>query len=317
MRGRRGTRSSSTTRRSGERKSKSRRGTKPQAGLPAPRLTPGVSEPEYAESIGSTLEDAIEKALDVLGARDDEVDVEILEEGKRGFLGFGIRRPFRVRVSWREDNTQEIVVDKDPPKPTSPPLESRQPKARPSDRPDRAKGPGRSSRSGGSRSAPADIPQPVPVEGLDSIARDAVNELLGLMGLDADVRVVETPEGVLCELDSPDDEGLLIGKRGETRAALQHILHRILSRRAGQAITVQVDVGGYWDRRVEELREEAQQLAARALESDHSMETDFLSPQERRIIHRELEDNDSVRTESLGRGLHKKVAVTPITYSRQ
>ena len=131
MRGRRGTRNSSTTRRSGDRKSNSRRAPGSKSSSPQPsrsqdsrpqtRLTPGVSEPEYAESIGNTLEDAIEKALNVLGARDDEVDVEILEEGKRGFLGFGIRRPFRVRLSWREDTTQEIVVDKEEASPAPPP----------------------------------------------------------------------------------------------------------------------------------------------------------------------------------------------------
>ena len=153
------------------------------------------------------------------------------------------------------------------------------------------------------------------LEGLDATAQESTRELLNLMDVDAEIRVVTMQEGVRCELDSPEDEGLLIGKRGETRAALQHILHRILSRKVGQAVTVQVDIGGYWDRRVEKLRAEAQTLAERAIEEDRPMETDFLSPQERRIIHRELEGNENVRTDSVGRGLHKKVAVTPSVVS--
>lgn len=74
------------------------------------RMRAGTSEPEYAESIGDSLDLAIRQAVDILGAREDEVDVEVLEEGRRGFLWFSPKRPFRVRVTWRADQTHEEIV---------------------------------------------------------------------------------------------------------------------------------------------------------------------------------------------------------------
>ena len=51
------------------------------------------------ESQGKTVEEAVSEALLALGAREDEVEIEVLEEGRSGFLGVFGSKPARVRVS--------------------------------------------------------------------------------------------------------------------------------------------------------------------------------------------------------------------------
>jgi spoIIIJ-associated protein len=271
-----------------------------------------VSEPEYAESVGTTLEDAIEKALEVLEAREDEVDVEILEEGKRGFLGFGTRRPFRVRVTWSEDPTEEILVGDlaptDEESSGSTPSSGTETPAR------REWGAGRiRSLAPESRETTSEFVELTPdaARKLEAEAEEVTAVFLDLMALEAEVETSVTIEGIRIDLQSDRDEALLIGKRGETRAALQHILNRILSRRTGSFVPIHVDIANYWERRVDRLTREAGQLADRAVLEGVGTQSEPLPPQERRIIHRALLDDARVTTESVGKGLHKSVLIQP------
>ncbi len=59
--------------------------------------------------IGATVEEAISLALQKLGNTREQVDVEVLQEGKKGFLGFGAR-PAEVRVTVKED-VQAIIEE--------------------------------------------------------------------------------------------------------------------------------------------------------------------------------------------------------------
>ena len=53
------------------------------------------------ETEGETLDDAITKALNLLGVERDKVSVDVLAEEKMGLLGFG-RQNARVRATIRE-----------------------------------------------------------------------------------------------------------------------------------------------------------------------------------------------------------------------
>src|SRR5262245_6038462 len=73
-----------------------------------------VADLEFAEALGPTVDQAIQNAIEILGAREDEVEIEILDEGARPFLGIGRAKPFRVRVSWREDLDEEVFEEEIP-----------------------------------------------------------------------------------------------------------------------------------------------------------------------------------------------------------
>ena len=82
-------------------------------------------------------------------------------------------------------------------------------------------------------------------------SRETLHTLLALK-VEAQVRAEEDQERVRLEL-AGNDAGLLIGKRGQTLEALQFLVGRILSRQVGNQTRVLVDVGGYRERRWQQL----------------------------------------------------------------
>jgi spoIIIJ-associated protein len=220
-----------------------------------------------------------------------------------------MKRPFRVRVSWREDQTEEIMLDAPSVTPSIAPSSERSRQAsRPRSRPPR---PVRSAPDPGPGESDLSDLTPAALGELGGAAAELTREILALMGIDAGVKTAVDGEGVRIDLDSDQGEALLIGKRGETRAALQHVINRILSRRAGTFTPVLVDVAQYWERRLDRLMREARELADRAARKGVAAQSEPLSPQERRVIHRALTDDARVTTESIGKGLHKCVLVRP------
>lgn len=57
---------------------------------------------KMVEAVGKTVEEAIEVGLQQLGAPREEVEIEVLEVGSRGFLGLGAKQA-KVRLVWRQD----------------------------------------------------------------------------------------------------------------------------------------------------------------------------------------------------------------------
>jgi spoIIIJ-associated protein len=128
------------------------------------------------------------------------------------------------------------------------------------------------------------------------------------MGLTFQVARIEDGYEVVFETEGSD--GLLIGRGGETLAALQHLISRMASR-MDEALHVRVDVAGYRRRRQDQLRRSARDLAERALGSGREMVTEPLPADERRVVHLTLAEDPRVETRAIGEGLTKRVAVVP------
>src|SRR5258706_355323 len=103
----------------------------------------------------------------------------------------------------------------------------------------------------------------------------------------------------------------LIGREGETLAALQHLVARMLRARSPEdAIPrVEVDVAGFRDRRVESLRELARELIEEVRETGNEASTEPLSAIERRVVHLEVAEVEAFTTVSIGDGLFKRVVI--------
>lgn len=106
-----------------------------------------------------------------------------------------------------------------------------------------------------------------------------------------------------------EDSGLLIGREGQTLAALQYLASRIVSRTMNAPVRMQFDVGDYRERQDERLRELAFSLAERVRSSGRSCSTRPLSSYHRRIIHLTLQNAPDVQTRSSGEGPLKRVIV--------
>lgn len=91
------------------------------------------------------------------------------------------------------------------------------------------------------------------------VAFKIVSSILGETPVE--VKIMENRVDI--HVDCGDDSGLLIGREGQTLAALQYLTSRIVSRRMEAPVRVQFDVGDYRERQDDRLRELALALAER------------------------------------------------------
>lgn len=290
---------------------------------------------ESVEAEGRTANEATEKALQELGLRRDQVDVEVLSEGKPRLLGFR-GEPARVRVT---------------PKPAPAPRAARAPVSEPVDEEedfeddedadeesddeedegddleDEDEEYDEDEEDEDEESAPpaeltrrsaAVVAVPAPDASEVEIAVSVLENLVQLMGLEATVtpREPETAGDGLGMIESVldvegDDLGILIGRRGQTLMSLQYVLNLILSKKTGRRVAYGVDVDGYRRRREEALVSLAKRTASRVRGTGRSVTLEPMPPNERRIVHMALADDPAVLTVSIGEGEARKVAITP------
>lgn len=117
--------------------------------------------------------------------------------------------------------------------------------------------------------------------------------------------------GPRVRVDWEGDAGLLIGRDGQTLAAVQYLAARMLSRAMGSALRVQLDIGNYRARQDDRLRELARTLAEKVRQTGRPFSTRPLSSYHRRVIHLCLQDDASVQTRSIGEGPQKRVLIAP------
>jgi spoIIIJ-associated protein len=122
----------------------------------------------------------------------------------------------------------------------------------------------------------------------------------------------EIREDQICLNIISNGTGLLIGKRGKTLGALQHLVAKILHREVGENVTVIVDTENYRSKRELSLTELAQQLSEKVKKSRRSLTTGPMNAQDRRIIHLALKEDLEVRTKSKGEGNLRRVVIYPV-----
>jgi spoIIIJ-associated protein len=159
-------------------------------------------------------------------------------------------------------------------------------------------------------------PLPEPIKHSDEVpamAKEVLESLLSLMevsgGVELAVRGYADTEHLTLDIKG-EDLGILIGRRGETLAALQYLVNLIVSRRLKGRVGVVVDVEGYRERRYESLRLLARRLAEQVKITGRAVTLEPMPASERRIIHLELKDNNDVTTQSMGQGEERKIVIT-------
>jgi spoIIIJ-associated protein len=110
---------------------------------------------------------------------------------------------------------------------------------------------------------------------------------------------------------SGQDLGVLIGPRGETLNALQYVARLMTGHTLHRRPLFIIDVEGYRTRREQALARLAERMADKAVKQGRPVSLEPMPPNERRIIHITLKDNDDVFTESAGEGNRRKVRIFP------
>ncbi len=240
-----------------------------------------------------TVEEAIEQGLDELGLSVDDVEIETVDEGSKGFLGLGSKlakiiiyynKPFddvkEVKKTAKPKVVKEVVEKIVAPKPV------------------------------------VRKPSPVGEEIELQTARETVSEMLEKMGISAQVTatfVSDDPQhtdGVLVEVTGKD-LSILIGRKSETLNALQYIASLIIGKRLEKWVPLSIDVEGYRDRRERQLKQLALRMAEQAVTTGRRQMLEPMPANERRIIHIALRDHPQVITESTGDEPNRKLTIIP------
>lgn len=143
----------------------------------------------------------------------------------------------------------------------------------------------------------------------------AMTELLEAIadssGLEVEVVVEEVDEALVGRFEG-EGVGPLIGRRGQTIDAIQHLAQRIVFKEPPAACRVVVDAGGYRERREQTLRQEADDAAAEALELGEAIELDAMPASERRVVHEHLRLRGDVATHSEGEEPERFLVISPL-----
>jgi spoIIIJ-associated protein len=295
---------------------------------------------------GKDIAEVIEQACKALGASREEMDIEVLETGSAGIFGL-CKKKAHIRVQRKTVAPHEEVdvppppvdpVEKTAPVEVKAPVEltlpveeaiqvATEPEIVPKDATSSisasAEGTrnGKKERDGGGQSyeteeVDEEIPlEPPSVESLDAIQAD-LDRLLTLMGLPSEVQVVFEENTVQCNITGPH-EAHIVGPEGRTLDSLQYLLRKMVARHLPERIMLALNAGDFRERRTEELKVRAVELAAQVKVDGKTQAIPALNPSERRVVHMVLQDDKGVRSRSVGEGLFKKVLIYKSGKSRR
>ena len=139
-------------------------------------------------------------------------------------------------------------------------------------------------------------------------AQDFLSKIFELTGEDVQVEAVPDGDTLKVNLSGPD-MGIVIGKRGETLDALQHLTSLVVNRGDSDFMKVSLDAENYREKRNEALESLAHKLANKVMRTRRNTTLEPMNAYERRIIHSALQDHESVTTYSVGQGINRKVVI--------
>ncbi len=143
---------------------------------------------------------------------------------------------------------------------------------------------------------------------------EVTDALLKVMGVEGKIvcrdRRRDDEPHIWIEILSPES-GLLIGDRGSTLRALEHVLRLLLRPLTGETTHILVDVNAYRLRRMEILRRRAVEAVRRVRTTGRAVVLDPMSPADRRIVHVALAGEEGITTESQGDDPNRRVIVRP------
>ena len=290
---------------------------------------------------GKTIDLAIESALTQLGLDRDSVSVMVLQQAKSGFLGFGAQ-PAKVQVTYEAPDpapeAPKVALSsasrsKPKAKPVAPKAEAPKapeaPKAAPAPKaeapkqekkeaPKQPKAPKQEKKEAPKApKAPKEAKAPVQTREYTPAEPGSVEEkietflkgLLEHMGSQAVPHAwKENDNTYMVELVG-QDLGYLIGRRGDTLDALQHLANYTINRGIEGHIRINVDAEAYRQKREDSLRRYAAKKAQQVLKAHRRTTLEPMNAYERHVIHATLQDMDRITTYSVGTEPNRRVVI--------
>lgn len=294
-----------------------------------------------------TVEECVNKALDKLQANRNEVNIEVINEAKQGFLGLFGAKDAVVRVSLKDDVKEKGTGDfvKNILNSDSNSVETEQKedtkviedkkiveevKTEPTedDKEEIVEEPVETAKPVEAEEAKEteevvkseeteeeqDTEPDVTIDRNDELfitSKNFLKQMIEDMGIDCDIE--SRTEGnmikfnIMCSEES--DIGIIIGKRGETLDSLQYIVNLVTNRNSDTYIRVILDCNQYRSKRERSLQKLARRLADKAVQTGRDIKLEPMNPYERRIIHTYLQNDEKVNTFSQGNEPNRRVII--------
>ena len=145
---------------------------------------------------------------------------------------------------------------------------------------------------------------------LESRVREFLAGLLENMGVEADMEITEKENGALCVNLTGENMDVIIGRRGETLDAIQHLTNYAVNRGADKRTHISVDAENYRAKREDSLVTLAEKMAAKVIKYKRSMALEPMNSYERHVIHTALQNYEGVTTASTGTEPNRRVVVS-------
>ena len=129
------------------------------------------------------------------------------------------------------------------------------------------------------------------------------------MSIEASLDITEEDDSINVILNGKDP-GALIGRRGETLDAIQHLTNYVINRSVTGRVRINLDAENYRQRRNEALENLAARTAGKVVKYRRNMTLDPMNAYERHVIHTALQEHESVSTFSVGSEPNRRVVVS-------
>jgi spoIIIJ-associated protein len=275
------------------------------------------------EFTGRTVEEAIETGLTALNFNREEVEIEVLEEGRTGVFGMGSRlATVRITLADAESTSQtsaveDVIETTDSPagetEPGSAPISEAVVEMQTLDEDEEIV---ENAVDSSADDFPIEAEEELAEEDeVIAISQDFLQNMLDLMGLKTQVvsKVIEPDsdnrEPTYYLNIEGEDLGSLIGRRGETLGSIQYLVRLVVNRHMHNWPRIEVDVEHYKERRERSLERIANTMADKAVRENRTVFMEAMPARERRLVHIALRNRDDVYTESIGEGENRKVGI--------
>jgi len=268
---------------------------------------------------GKTIDLAIEAALTQLGLDRDSVSVQVVAQAKPGFLGLGAQ-PAKVEVTYEApDEAPKVALSsasrskpkaKVVPQPKEAPVAQppkAEPKAQP--KPEQPKAEKTVREQPVKKIAEPKVYAPAQPGSVEEQIEIFLKGLVEHMGSNAVPHAWKEEGGHYKVELVGDDLGYLIGRRGDTLDALQHLANYSINRGVEGHIRISVDAEEYRQKREESLRRYAVKKAQQVLKARRRTTLEPMNAYERHVIHAALQDMDNITTHSTGTEPNRRVVI--------
>ena len=267
---------------------------------------------------GKSIDLAIESALTQLSLTRDDVSVEVLSQAKAGFLGIGAT-PAKVAVTYeapdlkpeapktalssasRSKPKAAPVKKPEAPKPVAPVVPKVETPKVETPKPERKV----------QEQKPAAPKEYAPAEAgsVEEKIEVFIKGLLEHMGSTAIPHAWKEEDNTYNVDLVGDDLGYLIGRRGDTLDAIQHLANYTINRSIDGHIRINVDAEAYREKREDSLRRYAHKKAQQVLKAHRRTTLEPMNAYERHVIHAALQDTDRITTYSVGTEPNRRVVI--------